>query len=342
MPNLQIKRFDASLQIAGVVAAATQDNGDVSCSLTTKTVPTWRPLDGSDGVKVLFVTNNTLLFYDSTLTLTVNGVTTEFGNVVRDARYDPAAETFAPQAYIVGEPLDRGVIPVDGTSPPAGFAVYKYGLVNLPGGRESAAIDAVFAPAYTNSNGETMVAISAISPDPNSQIELYGLFVRQDSNFQTNPMHWAQLYTFSAQPNEHAVAVASQDGTSIWVGTGQGRIIIFVVGPAGVWLDFDQTPTSGARAGVPIQKFCIVNDGLAYAIGTTSQLFKMSLRFPSPGNAERIWNEITGPSNASNGYGGYMALAIDWTVSPPTVFVGTDTTIWRSGDGAETWSEISG
>jgi hypothetical protein len=199
---------------------------------STKNVP-WYQLDLSDGVKVLFMPNGRLRVYNSTQ---LDSAGLKFGNLVRDKNCSTtiSPDTFSIHSYKQTTPPDQGIVPIDGLN--IGIQVWLYnpsGYLPFPGPREPAPMSIVRDSQYTNASGETLIAVTAGSPNPNQQIELFGLFLLIDLNWRTADVNWARLGTMLAVINsdgssdEYIWAVGSDDGLTVWVGTSKCRIVEF-------------------------------------------------------------------------------------------------------------------
>jgi len=162
LPNLQINGLTASYQTSGLVATCLMDNGNEFTSLYPTPVP-WQLKDGGDGSRVLFLRNGHLLHFNNTTPW--NNI--EYGNRVRDARWDPASSQLKDEQYFPNPPLSWGVIPLDGTNDGLGF----------PND-----LEIVNDPAWKNAQGEPMWAVAG------KDYQLYGVFAGASGG-----LHWTLL-----------------------------------------------------------------------------------------------------------------------------------------------------
>ncbi len=299
LPNLQFTRLAASYQVSGLLAGSLQDNGDQFAQLYPNAYP-WRILDEGDGSAVAFVRNGHLLRFNNTLT--INNV--EFGNRVREAEWKPstsqAASTFKDKQYFSTSPLNRGVVPIDGTSDGLPFPVLE--IVNNP--------------TWKNNRGELLVALGG------KDDTVYGLFLKGGPG-----LGWRRLAKLALSPNkagkrtESISAVGSSDGKTVWAGTDKGRI--FKLSAPG-WASRNMTPAGNTGQ---INRFVVQSTAVAFCIASGRQLFRLRAG---------AWGLVAGPPGAS---GEFTSLESDWTASPRTLFVSTDTNVFAN-DGS-TWTDIS-
>jgi hypothetical protein len=337
--NQLISHLTVNYQIPGLVAASFQDLGVLACYVDSSISKAWKPVDTADGdgTGVVFTRNGRLLHIVNT---DVDGNGVEFGNLVRDAMWNPSTEHFQNQKYFPTDPLSRGVIPLDGTS--SGLALWEFGLDNeiQPFNLPICAMQIVNSPTFKNPAGETMIAVAARGPHKVRHIpqwfEIIGLFSNlSDGNWRSNKAHWTTLGKGHCGLTEHAMSVGSADGTQVWIGTGQGRILRYNITGIhpDVWLTWeDMTPALNTE---PIWQFALNGDLKNYAISSGNSIFR---EFSKPEVPGREWRKIPGPPTSDN----YTAIATDWTTNPKVLYVATNNHVYVSRDEAATWQEISG
>jgi hypothetical protein len=173
----------------GVVAAGHQDNGNLWCRVNPQPGP-WRELEGGDGQLDQFLPNGWLLRHNNTLI--VNGK--EFGNYARVAQWQPLAGAFGASAVVsvVGE--------ADGLLGP------NVSLTTIEG-------------TWRTDKGNDAIVRGVGCPDQTNK-----LYLLLDGGGEG--LRWQQV---GELPNQfgNVTALASHDGSVIWVGTDAKRIFTF-------------------------------------------------------------------------------------------------------------------
>ena len=307
-------RICASSVFPNVVAGGLQDNGNVYARLGTTP---WRPTsvvpgqrEVGDGGQVVALENGWLV--------------RSYMNqpVPRQTSWDPTTETL----------VDHGPIPVrsrDGEL--------------LADSLASAVMESTRAPAYANSGGERMYGVGAAETGKTTA-NAYGLFAEAGGMH----MHWEPII-------DGSWTIASGLQVSA-IGVGDGRRVLIALhgasgaGPSGLQL-IGFTPANGAWAalagGLPplppggfISRLLVRGDGIvAFAL---HNVYPSSAKPAGRGRLLRTVNgglkwDAAGPLPDVNIYG----LDEDWTTSPPTLYLATDTDVLRSRDDGTTWTPVN-
>ena len=189
LPTMQFfgPRLTASERFPGLIACATQDNGNLICQ--AKDQPAfWQLADEGDGVLTSFIASGRLLRCNNTEE--ING--TEVGNRVREA------------AWLQNQ-LESGpgrVIPIDGSTD---------GLANsdIP-----LFVEGIRTPRFTNSFGELLHAIGIHGPF------VYGAFG------EPGALLWRLLRIIDIARDDYLTATGSRFGTVVFIGSNKGRMFV--------------------------------------------------------------------------------------------------------------------
>jgi len=205
---------------------------------------------------------------------------------------------------------------------PIPIRVPRAGVTRAGDGLISGPHAIVNSPQWRNNEGNLMFAV-AISQER----DVYGLFARDDGSDK----HWNYLVSLPLEPGSVASAIQSGSGHYVLIGT-RGRGYIYRI-------DLD----SGAAV--------TLMSGLPSSTAWTAVVLDIVVQNENPWNAYAIWVDPDG------GTGGLFrstdgstwtrlpglpnevlyCMATDWTTTPKTLFVATDTSVYVSRDEAATW-----
>jgi hypothetical protein len=306
LPNLQAYRAVPDNQNIGLLAAALQDNGCVSCDMYPAANPKpWQSFAGGDGFGVIITRDGQILSYGNAP-----------GAGVQQRRLD----IFGRPA--VGRQL-LGLVPLDG-SPSTGLA--------FPGPR--GVLEPVDTPTWRSATNESLVAVAALGQ------QLFGLFATPDEPNKKDQSHWTTLASISLPPSgvaDSITAAASADGTQVLLGTSIGRMFIAkppVSLPEVAWdltavtlnrPDSDAISISSIRTRVSTGIF-----GIA-----TSTTFPQC-RFLTFDPLTSSWTQ---KPNAPDQRATNPLLEV--IPSPDRIFMATSTSVFQSSNAGLTWSSIS-
>jgi hypothetical protein len=307
-------RICVSPVIPQLVGGGLHDNGNVYASLGTTP---WRPTsatpgkrEGGDGGQVIALEN---------------------GWFVRSFMNDPVPRQTSWDAAN-GTMVDHGPVPVRSRDDEL-----------LADSLAGAVMEQARAPLFENSLGERMYAVGAAETGKTTA-NAYGLF----ANTNGMRMHWEPILD-----PDWTIASGLQV-SAIGVGDGS-RVLIALHSPLKVMPSVVQiigfTPASGAWAALggglpPLPSGGFINRLLVRSEGTVA--FALHNVYPSnsdPAGRGRLlrtnngglkWDVIAGLPN-----GNIYGLDEDWTTSPPTLFVATDTQVLRSRDDGTTWTPVN-
>lgn len=232
----------------GVMIGGLQDNGVVTSSIDPLIEP-WLEFDSGDGFQTTFLSHGHALYNNNDETFTP-----QIG-IVRHAFW-----SVAPKGLVLPQ-----YVPVLRDDPQMPFPA---GLPTAPG--ETVVFSAVPKPGWPNREGEKMYAVAG------KRSSIYGLFYTQ---MGTQP-HWEFIARFPL--NDHLTeadikaknwepwnisAVASLDGTIIYLGTKGGRLIVLdqhsrVANEITVPLRNDPYGDKGTE----VNRIVVAQDSLAFAI----------------------------------------------------------------------------
>jgi hypothetical protein len=187
--NLQLYRMTASWQTTGLVAEALQDNGVVYAQLPGR----WQPLIGGDGINSAFLSHPPVLTAGNDILLDGiwgGGNNPPWNWAQSDGNINPVFALSGQQTIPLGTDPD-GV--ADGTAVKSILGVVRN-------------------PAFRNSAQQLMYAVTE------SNATIYGLFANDDGS----GIHWENLGSIGA--DQDVTALASYDGTHIFIGTVLGTI----------------------------------------------------------------------------------------------------------------------
>lgn len=307
-------RICASPVFPNLVAGGLQDNGNVYAAIGTTP---WRPTsvtpgkrEGGDGGQVIALENGWLV--------------RSFMNrpVPRQTSWDAASGTL----------VDHGPVPVRSRDDEP-----------LAESLTSAVMESALAPVLKNSLGERMYAVGAAETGKTTA-NAYGLFAESGGTH----MHWEPII-------DAGWTIASGLQVSA-IGVGDGRRVFLALhgpsgaGPSGLQV-IGFTPSNGAWAALggglpPLPSGGFISRLLVRGEGTVA--FALHNIYPSvakPAGSGRLlrtdnggmkWDVVGGVPDV-NIYG----LDEDWTTSPPTLFLATDSEVLRSRDDGATWTPVN-
>lgn len=173
----------------------------------------------------------------------------------------------------------------------------------------------VNAPVFRNAAGELMIAAGSDGND------LYGGFARDDGS----NLHWEYLGSISTSNGAVISCCNSGDGRVLLCGFDDGRIATFDTAARRATF---QTVYAGKDGAGTIVRVLMHDTTSAYAIAKRGAS-GIVLRF-----AGGVWERVTRGLPLEPFWG----LTTDWTVNPKTMFVSTDSRVYRSSDGGESWT----
>lgn len=287
--------FSAARGVPGLIGGGVQDNG-IAYTIIGSEAEEWRQIVGGDGNLMLFVETGHALYY--------NG-----DNVT----------TFTARKWNGSELVDEISVPVRRRGPE------DTGPQGLPQGIAAAV---TFPQFRQRDTGQLMYAVAC----SDQRKDLYGLFASDDGT----DLHWDFLdcsLPINPDKDHKVLAIDSLTGTSIFVGTSDGRI--FSTNVAGSLHEF-QVPLRSQSQG-KIWRICIESTDRAYALynakdsGTLLQL-----------NGDR-WDALGTAAGVAKGFGlptdegQFYGFDVDRLSNPSTLFVSTDTRVWVSRDLGNIW-----
>jgi hypothetical protein len=190
------------------------------------------------------------------------------------------------------------------------------------GGLEIGGVYAVNSPQFANAAGQKMYAVAWAGD------KLYGLF----SDMGGGGIHWEFLTQASLPGLGNITAVSSGNGRSIFLGFETGAIARYVPPqpPSGPF--FTTMPIQPPPGGVGyIQRIFMIDDGHGFALsnrGYNGYVLRLS------GGA---WRPVMHGLPVES----FSGLAVDWTTTPQTVYVATDSRVYRSSDNGDTWLPVT-
>jgi hypothetical protein len=234
LPTMQFfgPRLTANQLFPGLIACATEDNGNLICQLEDQTA-LWKIADGGDGVLTSFIASGRLLRCNNTQE--VGGI--EVGNRVREAAW-------LPQDNQLESGLGR-VIPIDGSTD---------GLANS---NVLLFVENVRAPTFTNGFGELLHAIGIHGP------LVYGAFG------EPGALLWRLLKIVDISRDDFLFAVASPFGRVAFLGSNTGRMFALNTGTSAIQELFVENPEPDRTGSVT--KIVAFDEGRAYAIYNASR-----------------------------------------------------------------------
>ncbi len=179
---------------------------------------------------------------------------------------------------------------------------------------DSPVVEIVNAPAWRNSGNQLMYAVAG------RNAEVYGLFANSDGG----DMRWEYLGLVAVGANQYITAVGSSKGLTIFVGTSEGSTFAF-----------------DTRSGSPLELSVPIRSNLGASVGrivvqSTTQVFATF----NTGNIGFILR-LEGFHWHAAGGSTLLAVEIDRTVNPPTLFAATDPGVFVSRDAGDTWQGAS-
>jgi hypothetical protein len=225
-----------SPRVDGLLTAALQDNGNVSCMLQPS-VTAWKTFGHmDDGELNCFVATGHLLYYFND------------DAAVQDLGWDPQ-----------GQPQNHTYTPLRGP----GGEVAISNLIVAP----------VRAPKHRNGDGELMFAVGVEGKENQDgsfvhTSRVYGFFSRDDGSDK----HWEELAYFGEDQSPFS-AVGAFDGSTVFLGTTDGQLLSFQPGALGAFeYGLDMTAPAGGEF---YQIVASSNDDVfaSYNIGSNGYVF---------------------------------------------------------------------
>lgn len=285
----------------GLIAGGLQDNGDVWSVMRPEPTP-WKPLrevgttgdSGGDGGYVAFLA--------STISAPLYGLAlacdADTGSPLELTEWDSSSATLA----------EHGPVPVAAAP---GFPANPAG-VKLPGPNQWAALAAIPLPHWP-SRSDHMLAVCG------SGSILYGY------SHGVSASTWRPIATIPIPSSDWITAVASRDGSGIWVGTSGGRI--FSVKP-----DLDPSRAGAVECGVQLPStrgaavLMLEARSTNVFAGFNSQL--LQLRGLSFGPIAGL------PTNERLG-------GIAYDEKGDVIYAAFDRSVWEGRDGGDRWNPFS-
>ena len=215
-------------------------------------------------------------------------------NEARRVHWDPTSGTFSP----------LGDIPVQ--PPPS----------SGPNALQRTVMANVNNPTFRNAAGQLLYAIGG------SDSGIYGLFSQDDYS----DMHWELLATLGEFPT----AVGSYNGSSVYAGTGGGKLYQIALPSGQVTNATLQLPPGNNKMAVILtpsaqSAFLMLNNALS-ASGSIYRTLDGT-----------TWNSL--PNVPPNTY--FLGMAIDTATSPRTLYVTSQAHVSMSESDGDTWSDFS-
>jgi hypothetical protein len=209
------------------------------------------------------------------------------------------------------------------------IAVFKYGgsgamiplTVPKPGGSPDPSglavnPNIVNSPAFRNGAGERMMGIGFTGND------LYGVFAHEDGS----DIHWEYIGSISAL-GANITCIGSADGQTIFAGFSDGKIAAFQTAPR---TSAFQTIHPGRDGRGSVQRIFVHTTTHAFAICNRGAN-GVVLRFLGS-SWERLERNLPVET--------FWGITSDWTVTPKTMFVSTDSRVYMSTDDGASWQMV--
>src|SRR5262249_41305138 len=294
-------RLTANERFPGLIACATQDNGNLICEAEDQTA-LWQIADEGDGVVTAFIASGRLLRCNNTEK--ISG--TEVGNRIREAAWLPQANQ-----------LESGpgrVIPIHRSTD------------GLAKSEISVFVEGIREPRFTNAFGELLHAIGI------HESFVYGAFG------EPGALLWRLLKIVDIARDDFLSTVASRFGTQAFIGSNKGRMFVLGTAISSLQELFVENPEPDKTGSVT--KIVALDEGRAYAIYNVNRgddvLRGYVLQFTGLG-----WLPLGGDPDVPRGVGlpddKLTALEVDSSTFPPTLFVASDQHAYVSRDGGDTW-----
>ena len=234
LPTMQFlgTRLTANERFSGLIAGATQDNGNLICQAEDQTA-SWQLADEGDGVLTAFIASGRLLRCNNTEQ--IGGI--EVGNRVREAPW-------LPQDHQL-EPGPGRVIPIDGSTD---------GLANS---EVSVFVEGIRTPRFTNSFGELLHAIGI------HESFVYGAFG------EPGAFLWRLLKIVDIARDDFLSTVGSRFGTLAFLGSNQGRMFVLGTRTSSIQELSVENPEPDKTGSVT--KIVALDEARAYAIYNASR-----------------------------------------------------------------------
>ena len=280
--------FSSSPAISGLLAAGHQDNGNLYCRINP--VPgSWHVLEGGDGQVNQFLSNGRLVRHNNVLV--INGA--EFGAIARVAEWIPFDGRFA----------ESRIMPVDGSS--TGLLAPTISLTMVEG-------------TWRNAAGDDAVVVAVGRLWNTNQV-----YVLTDET--GSGLRWFKVADIPASYGT-IEAIASYDGTQIWIGTHAGRV-------------FNLDSVTNSVVEVPI---VLPNDrtaGAIYAFAFVGREAVVAIAQTTPVETlliNQYGNQFEATGDPQKGARLWCVLG-----RGTEIWLGTDTQVHRSFDLGKTWQDIS-
>jgi hypothetical protein len=342
LPNLLVTQSGINATDSGNCSCSLQDNGGVGTTLypldsKPYVVNMDFEISGNDGRAMVMLPNDQVLYTAG------SGVSSPVSMI-----WDAVA---GKDLTLSSQASTAGVLPLD-TSPPdpqglTSLAILDTAARILVDQKVLIPICSIPASNYKNPAGEAMIALAVASTNVNSSTGqvitpgnwIYGLFVKQDSNFATNSGHWTPLNKIALSGAEEITAVGTFDGTAVVVGTSNGRILALQSSPTLPWSPkfvTDMTPTGTLHR---IVGFAF--DALASAIAITDSttIWQLTQTTNADGITSIAWTILPPPGdwNSSNAaYTGATAITFHRnSTGHPAYFISTYTDVFMRAQSVE-------
>jgi photosystem II stability/assembly factor-like uncharacterized protein len=243
-------------------------------------------------------------------------------------------------ARVIGGTQDNGTVNRTSSDPwpqilsgDGGFSAYDFTntsrryvtYVNLTVYRQFSGTTEISGPW----GGEPREFIAPLVMDPGNARRLLGGTNRiwQTTNADSSPPTWTPISDASvwAGANMTSIAVAPGAAGTIYAGSTNGRV--GVTTDSSTWFD-----RSGGLSGAPVSDIVIspTTPGTAYASFASTSGVRLA-RADAYGTS---WTNVTGTLPAGVRA---KALAVDWRVYPPMLWVGSGAGVYSSADHGATW-----
>ena len=189
------------------------------------------------------------------------------------------------------------------------------------GGLQVGGISSVNSPQFVNALGQKMFAVAWAGT------KLFGLF----SDTGGGAIHW-EFLTQADTGLGNITAASSGSGRSIFLGFERGAIARFVPPqpPTGASLTrMAILPPPGGPGYV--QRIFMIDNGRGFALSNRG----------NNGFVLRLSGDAWRPVMHGLPVESFSGLAIDWTTSPQTVYVATDSRVYRSSDDGDSWLAVA-
>jgi hypothetical protein len=310
LPNLQVYRGVPDNQNIGLLAAALQDNGSISCDIYPVANPKpWQPFAGGDGFEVVIIRDGQILTY---------------GNAspgVEQRRLDIFERPASGRQSL-------GLVPLDG-SPNTGLAFPG------PGG----VLEPVDTPTWRSATNESLVAVAALGQ------QLFGLFAAPDELNKKDQSHWTTLAStplHSSGVADFITAAASADGTQVFLGTSTGRMFIAKPPASLATVSWDLTALTLNRPDSDIISISSIRTRISTGIfGLATSATFPQCRFLTFDPPTTSWTQTPNAPDQSAANPLLEVISSPNLPSPDRIFIATITSVFQSSNAGLTWSSIS-